>query len=214
MNIYLIRHAQSMPRGSEPFSQWRLSPIGVRQAAALAELLGPLGISRVYSSPFVRSMETARPLADALALDVRVVDDLRERKPTNDSGPPLGASWYQAWCRAWDDFTFAPPGCESSLAAQARIVHAIGGIAQTETGVAAVFTHGHVLALFLNAVTGAFGRRDAEQLTNPDIARVEWKNGVFTWGREFRLAGLKDIVTLHEDTPLEETAPPQGEGCD
>jgi broad specificity phosphatase PhoE len=150
----------------------------------------------------------ARPLANRLKLDICVVDDLRERMPTNNSGRPFGPDWYQAWCRAWDDFTFAPPGGESSLAAQARIVHAIGSIARTGKGTAVVFTHGHVLALFLNAATGAFGRQDAERLTNPDVIRIELKNGLLTWDGEFRLAGLKEITTSHEETPLKEAAPP------
>ncbi len=203
--IYLIRHAQSMPNQSELFSQWGLSSVGMRQAAALALLLEPLGITRIYSSPFVRSMETAKPLANRAGVDIHVLDGLRERQPIIDKGPVLGAAWYQAWCRAWEDFTYAPPGCESSLAAQDRMIRAIDGIAQTDGGIAAVFTHGHVMALFLNAVTGTFGREDAEQLANPDVMRVEWSNRAFTWDRDFRLPGLEEIKTQHGETPLKKT---------
>ncbi len=205
--LYLIRHAQSMPKQSELFSRWDLSPTGMRQAEALDVLLEPLEIARIYSSPFIRSLETARPLADRIEVDICVVEDLRERQPTMDKGPPFGAEWYLAWCRAWEDFTFAPPGCESSIAAQARIIHAIDGIVRTDAGIAAVFTHGHVMALFLNAVTRTFGREDAERLTNPDVMRIEWKDGAYTWDREFRLPGLEEISTQHEETPLEKTVP-------
>ncbi len=192
-----------MPNQSELFSQWGLSSVGMRQAAALALLLEPLGIARIYSSPFARSMETAKPLADRVGVDIHVLEDLRERQPIIDKGPVLGAEWYQAWCCAWDDFTYAPPGCESSLAAQDRMIRAIDGIAQTDEGIAAVFTHGHVMALFLNAVTGTFGREDAERLANPDVMRVEWSNGAFTWDQDFRLSGLEEIKTQHGETPLE-----------
>jgi 2,3-bisphosphoglycerate-dependent phosphoglycerate mutase len=205
--LYLIRHAQSMPKQSELFSQWGLSLFGMRQAAALAVLLEPLGIARVYSSPFVRSIETAKPLADNIGVNICMVDGLRERQPIIDKGLPLGAEWYQAWCHAWEDFAFAPPGCESSTAAQERIVQAIDGIVQKGASVAAVFTHGHVMALFLNAVTGGmFSREDAERLTNPDVMRVEWKDGEFSWDRDFRLPGLEKIRTQHGETPLEKTA--------
>jgi 2,3-bisphosphoglycerate-dependent phosphoglycerate mutase len=208
VTIYLIRHAQSMPKTAESFSQWGLSPLGMRQASALAVLLEPLGISRIYSSPFSRSIETARPLAYSIGVDLCIVDDLRERQPVIGKGLPLGAEWYQAWCRAWEDFTFAPPGCESSFSAQERIVRAIEDIVQKDGDVVAVFTHGHVMALFLNAVTGRkFIREDAERLTNPDVIMVEWKDGAFSWNRSFRLLGLERIRTPHGETPLQNSTP-------
>ncbi len=195
-----------MPRKSELFSQWNLSALGMQQAAALAALLAPLGITRIYSSPFIRSMETAKPLSHRIGADVQIVDGLRERQPLIDKGLPLGAEWYQAWCRAWEDFNFAPPGCESSFAAQERVVKAIEDIARKNTDVTAVFTHGHVMALFLNAVTrGMFDRKDAEALTNPDVMRIEWKDPAFIWDQHFRLPGLEKITTQHEETPLEKT---------
>lgn len=49
----------------------RLRPLDRRgrlQAAALVELLRPLGVSRVVSSPYVRCIETVQPLAAALGL--------------------------------------------------------------------------------------------------------------------------------------------------
>src|SRR5881628_945850 len=75
ITLYLVRHAQSMPKRSEPFSEWRLSPAGARQAEQLAGFLQPLEIARVFSSPFIRSLETARPFAQQHALQVVVVED-------------------------------------------------------------------------------------------------------------------------------------------
>src|SRR5512133_2642124 len=115
MTLYLVRHAQSMPKRSQPFSEWPLSPRGARQAEHLAELLGPLGIKHVFSSPFVRSLHTAKPFAKKEGLQVIVVDDLRERLITSQGELPSN----EVWCRSWVDFNFSLAGCETSLAAQA-----------------------------------------------------------------------------------------------
>jgi 8-oxo-dGTP diphosphatase len=51
---------------------------GRKQAAALVELLRPLGVRRVVSSPYVRCVETVEPLAAALELTVEHDDRLAE----------------------------------------------------------------------------------------------------------------------------------------
>jgi 2,3-bisphosphoglycerate-dependent phosphoglycerate mutase len=198
--LYLVRHAQCIPRQTLGFSGWPLSPVGVKQAEQLADLLGPLGIAQVFSSPFVRTLATAKPFAQKQALEILVVDDLRERLIVNDGRHPSD----EVWRKSWEDFTFAPADCESSIAAQARICKAIGDIAQRATGTSAIFTHGNVLGLFLNALTSSYGRKEAEALTNPDILKMEWGDGYFKWDHDFRLSGLKGIATQHSSMPREE----------
>ncbi len=203
MTLYLVRHAQCLPKKSQPFSDWSLSPVGARQAEELAGLLAPLEIANVCSSPFVRALETARPFAHRHGLVIRVVDDLRERLLTNEAGLPSD----EVWRRSWEDLGFCLPGCESSLAAQARISRAIGGIVQSINGTSAVFTHGNVISLFLNALTGTVGRAEAETLTNPDVLKISWRGGAFAWDRAFRLPGLARIATDHRETPTEQEPP-------
>jgi 2,3-bisphosphoglycerate-dependent phosphoglycerate mutase len=172
----------------------------VRQAEQLSDALAPLGIAQVFSSPFVRTVATAKPFAQKHALDILIVDDLRERLIVNDDRHPS----EEIWCKSWDDFSFAPPKCESSAAAQARISKAMGDIARTVTGTSAVFTHGNVMGLFLNAQVSSFGRKECEALTNPDVLKIEWSGGRFKWDRDFSLRGLEHIRTHHAQTPREE----------
>ena len=80
MTSVLLRHASAGDR-----DQWtvedRLRPLdarGRKQAAALVELLRPLGVRRVVSSPYVRCVETVEPLAAALKLPVEPDDRLAE----------------------------------------------------------------------------------------------------------------------------------------
>jgi broad specificity phosphatase PhoE len=78
VQLLLIRHA--LPLRSEPGegSDPRLSPEGAEQAARLPAGLARFPISRLVSSPQVRAVETAQPVADALGLPVETDDRLAE----------------------------------------------------------------------------------------------------------------------------------------
>jgi broad specificity phosphatase PhoE len=74
MRLYVVRHAHAGSRSAwvEDDRTRPLSKKGWRQATALADRLGDVGITRLVSSPSLRCVETMRPLADRLGL---VIDD-------------------------------------------------------------------------------------------------------------------------------------------
>ena len=78
MQLLLIRHA--LPLRSEPGqgSDPHLSEEGVEQAKRLPDALKRFPISRLVSSPQIRSVQTAQPVADALGLTVDIDDRLAE----------------------------------------------------------------------------------------------------------------------------------------
>ena len=77
--IYLIRHAQMHPSPSIHYSEWPLSTVGQGQAEKLCGLLEPLGIEVMFSSPFLRCLQTVQSFADKAVIDINVKDNLRER---------------------------------------------------------------------------------------------------------------------------------------
>ena len=68
--VVLVRHAEAVPDGGKDRD---LSAAGRARAAVLAETLGSAGIERIITSQFVRTRETARPLAEAHALVPEVI---------------------------------------------------------------------------------------------------------------------------------------------
>ena len=78
MQLLLIRHA--LPLRSEPGqgSDPDLSEEGIEQAKRLPDALARFPITRLVSSPQVRSVQTAQPVADALGLTVEVDERLAE----------------------------------------------------------------------------------------------------------------------------------------
>ena len=198
--IYLIRHAQSHPTDELHHSKWPLSELGEKQANILSHLLEPLGIETVYSSPFKRCLQTIKPFVQKTGLEIVVDEDLRERlvikKLTKDFG--------EIWSKSWEDFSFALPGCENSFDAQKRFVNAVNEIQKSNTGkTIGISTHGNVIALFLNSIDQTFSIKDADQLKNPDVIRVEVKGNRFQWDRNFRIQELDEMATDHWETPVD-----------
>ncbi len=78
--FFLVRHGRTAGN-AQRYLGWSDEPLdeaGHREAAAVATRLGLEPISGIYSSPFARTMDTARPLASALGLGIEPRDALRE----------------------------------------------------------------------------------------------------------------------------------------
>jgi phosphohistidine phosphatase SixA len=76
----LLRHASAGHRHDFEHDD-HLRPLdarGRRQSADLVELLRPIGLRRVVSSPYVRCVQTVEPLAAALGLQVEQDERLEE----------------------------------------------------------------------------------------------------------------------------------------
>jgi alpha-ribazole phosphatase/probable phosphoglycerate mutase len=79
--LVLVRHAETdeaMRDRCYGRLDVALSPAGSEQAAALARGLATLPLAAVYTSPRVRALDTARPVAAAHGLEPRTDADLRE----------------------------------------------------------------------------------------------------------------------------------------
>jgi len=63
--VLLIRHAE---RGMQPPGDPPLNAAGKKRAQALIQVAGDAGIAAIYVSEFVRSQQTAQPLATHLGL--------------------------------------------------------------------------------------------------------------------------------------------------
>ncbi|MFC1533321.1 histidine phosphatase family protein [Thermodesulfobacteriota bacterium] len=198
--FYLIRHAQSHPTSKCHYSEWPLSLIGSEQAEELSGLLEPLGIQKIFSSPFSRCLETVEPFSRKSGVQLFVEDDLRERLVVKS----LAEGFDEIWRKSWEDFNFALPGCENSTDAQMRFVTAVRRIlGESSEKTIGISTHGNVIGLFLSHIDCSFGRKEADKLMNPDVIRITVQNGLYTWDREFNLPGIDDIRTDHSETPMD-----------
>lgn len=192
MQQILIRHGQSVSN-FEGRVQGRddvpLSPLGVRQAEAVAAWAGGLeGVAEIWSSPLQRARETAAPIARALALDLHICDELAELHAGVFQGhlwDDLERTFPEAVAR-WrsGDPDYAIPGGESRAALAARGRRALETLAGRRVGTMIVVAHGGVLTAALGLLLGPrhpllaaaamrpFTRLPA--LDNASVSRVRW----------------------------------------
>jgi 8-oxo-dGTP diphosphatase len=87
VTVYLVRHAKAGSRkawtGDDELRP--LSKAGKAQARALTKRLAGEGITRVFSSPYVRCHQTVEPLAERIGVPVDPSDALREGAPLAES---------------------------------------------------------------------------------------------------------------------------------
>lgn len=197
--IYLIRHAQSLPHPDQAEPDWPLSALGENQARGLVAVLQPLGIRRLYSSPYRRSRDTLAPFADAAGIAVVLDEGLRERR--------IAAGWISdfrdMWRRSWGDFSYALEGGESSWTCRHRISSAVEAIIARHPGeTIGLGSHGNAIGLFMNYVDPAFGLHESTLIRTPEILKVGHRSGNFFWDRTFSAgAAFDELATDFRATP-------------
>ena len=70
--LFLVRHAEKGDGADPP-----LTEAGQRRAQTLARMLAESGIGHIHSTDYVRTRETAAPVAERLGLEVRIYDPAR-----------------------------------------------------------------------------------------------------------------------------------------
>jgi probable phosphoglycerate mutase len=147
----------------------RLNEEGLRQARELAARLAPIPIAAIYVSPLERTRETAEPLSTRLKLTPRVATELHEI----DCGGWTGKTFQELdrdpeW-RTWVTrrTQARPPGGESIVEAQRRVVDAIMRLRRGHEGETIVLvSHGDVI----KAALAHFLRVSLDDLESFDIA--------------------------------------------
>jgi broad specificity phosphatase PhoE len=95
--LYLVRNGENRANLTKEFSyktvDYSLTPKGVLQAQQTAEFFQDKRIDEVYASPLKRARETAEIIAQALNVDVVVVEHFREVNVGALDGQTSAESW-------------------------------------------------------------------------------------------------------------------------
>jgi len=181
--ILLIRHCQSS--GQTPEAP--LTELGRRQAERLAEMLAPLGVGSIVSSPYARAVQTIEPFARCSGLAIRRDERLRERELSPDSVP----DWLDHVERSYGDLDYALPGGESGGTARRRGREVVDGLIDAPRGPCVVVTHGNLLSLVLGSLDASIAAAGFEfwrSITNPDVYRVSRDHEAWSIERLWREA--------------------------
>lgn len=190
MRLIFTRHGESEANRRHEISnrglRHGLTRRGREQAATLAERLRPRSITRIFSSPLLRAIETSVILAHRLACDYEIVDALREYDCGIVEGRCDDEAWrmwqelYDAWIveRRWEQRI---EGGESFYDLRARFVPFVEGLAREFGDTDARFvcvSHGGLYAMMLPLM---LPHDDPAQLVRgfsyADVLEVEWRPG-------------------------------------
>ena len=106
MSVLLVRHARAGNRKywKGPDIERPLSKKGKHQAEGLVDMLSRYQIKGIYSSPYVRCVQTVEPLAEKLKLGVEQYLELTEGSPADEVVALLrrAAGKSEVWCTHGD----------------------------------------------------------------------------------------------------------------
>ncbi len=169
--IYFVRHAQpDYTSGTQ--STFGLSDEGQMDRFAAAELLKDISFRAAVSSPYKRSMETIRPIAESQGLEIITDIRLRER----DSGIK-GNSSREMFRKRWADHNYCEEGGECLCSVERRNIEALEDILEKYSGYdVLVGTHGTALSVILNHYDKAFGVEEFLRVINymPWVVRADF----------------------------------------
>jgi 2,3-bisphosphoglycerate-dependent phosphoglycerate mutase len=165
LDIILLRHCQAVGQEADA----PLTENGRIQAEQIAEKLASYPIGKIVSSPFLRAVDSVKPLAERIGLDIEIDVRLRER----DLGAPFRIDWRDLLKHSFEDLSFRCGEGETSSEAMDRGREAIQeAIAQEEGRTTVIATHGNLFTLILRSFDSSYGFDYWSKLKNPSLSRL------------------------------------------
>jgi len=156
VELIIVRHAlpESDKRDDGPADP-PLSPLGLRQAEATADLLATESVDHVVTSTMQRAIQTGRPLADRLGLTPERLEGLKESDYRRSSYTPVEEmdADHEVIREFLDDpLSMFADGYE---AFRDRITAALDAVVAGNRGrTVAVFCHAMVVGVYLQTLLG------------------------------------------------------------
>ena len=156
MELIIVRHAlpESEEQNDGPADP-PLSPLGLQQAEATADLLATEGVDHVVTSTMQRAIQTGRPLADRLGLTPECLEGLKESDYRRSSYTPVEEmdADHEVIREFLDDpLSMFADGYE---AFRDRITVALAAVVAANRGrTVAVFCHAMVIGVYLQTLLG------------------------------------------------------------
>ncbi|WP_328699978.1 histidine phosphatase family protein [Chengkuizengella marina] len=160
-NIYIVRHCKALGQSSES----KLSEQGFKQAQYLPEFFSNIKVDRIISSPFLRAIQSAKPISKNKKIQIEIDNRLSERVLSIANLP----DWFEKLKATFDDVKLKYEGGESSQEAMNRIAEVMDSVLTSEPENTIIVTHGNLMSLLLMKYNKEFGFECWKNLSNPDV---------------------------------------------
>lgn len=196
MELVLVRHAEPVrvaPGSVDGPADPPLTPAGREQSERLAAWLAHEQIDAIVASPLRRALETAAPLADAIGLEVEVLDGIAEYDwradhyiPTEELARANDWRWRAMLDGRWEELGGDPPEVFRS-----RVCDAVDDLVARHPGRRVVVVcHGGVINCAVAQVIG--------------LDQLLWFNPAYTSVNRVLAsqAGVRSLVSLNDTAHL------------
>lgn len=168
--LYIIRHCKAEGQDREA----PLTAQGVEDARSLAQFLDKFQVEQIYSSPFRRAIQTIQPFADQKNINIHLDERLSERLLSTIDLP----NWLELYRRTFDELDLCFEGGESSRATMDRAVSLVHEVLETGDNRICFVTHGGLTSMLLKYYNNQFHFEDWQKMSNPDVFRICFVEGV------------------------------------
>lgn len=157
MNLYLVRHGQSVMNFEKRHSGWSMLPLtekGFDDARRAGEIIKHISFDRVYSSDLTRAVQTART---ALGVEPVQLELIRERSVgclAERFFEDCAAEYGEAYWQARTSCDFRPFGGDSQNMVRDRAAEFLNLLAENPAENIAAFTHGGFIGHVIEQVLG------------------------------------------------------------
>ena len=186
--LVIVRHGESLFNLTRQYTGQTDVPLtekGITQAKITAEyILQNYKIDEVYSSDLCRAIDTARPVAEPLGLDIKTDNRLREINAGIWQGmyfADVREKYKEEYALYQSDrATQRTPGGEGLFDVQKRTLEAIDDISKTNDGkTVMIATHNGPLMTISTKLQGQ-SLNEAKSLSNNSITEIDYENGEYT----------------------------------
>ncbi len=170
--VYFVRHAQS-DRFTQDDRTRPLTAEGMEDTLKITEALKNSGIAHIVSSPYTRTIQTVKNLAETLGLDIETDEDFRER----NAGKWHGENFFEFIEKQWADFSYHILDGECLRDVQERNIAALKRVLAKYKGEAvAVATHGTALSTILNYYNPSYDFQSFKRMVDymPYVVKMEF----------------------------------------
>ena len=171
MRIAIVRHAESMAPGPGMEDEYTrpLTTNGFDQAQQLVSELEVIAPEALFSSPYLRAIQTLEPYGISAGLSVSTDEEFREHCMA--AGPI--ANWREVLRDQWSDFDLVPPGGESFHSTIGRGRSVVDRLSQLSFETNALAGHGTIITLVLHSIDPSIGLDFHLTMPNPAIYVID-----------------------------------------
>jgi probable phosphoglycerate mutase len=178
MNLYLVRHGQTASSRENRFSGSSdppLTEVGEAMARAFAEAYASMAWEAIYTSPMMRTRQTADALCQLTRMQAKVEDGLKEVDYGDWEGlrqDEVKERWPEAFAYWADDVASrGTPGGETAFHVAARAMRVVEEIrSRHEQGNVLLVSHKATLRIITCALLGLDVRLFRERIAQPVAA--------------------------------------------